>query len=158
MAKLGVRSPQIFCSSSEIFKKELMTHFQWSRKTHHLGNWKWSRRASSSCACSLTNECCFLLLLLFLYLLICVYIPTPTSRQNLFGPLVLQFCWTENMSDNKKDKEFFLVWDEDRYTEIPSSASMHLCIAKWAHQLHPSFLPFPCSSHVHSALSVSLLT
>jgi hypothetical protein len=29
-----------------------------------------------------------------------------SSRQNLFCPLVLRFCWRENIRDNKKDIEF----------------------------------------------------
>jgi hypothetical protein len=50
------------------------------------------------------------------------------SRQNLFC-LLLQFCWREDMSNNKKDKTFLLVWHKDSYTErIPSIASMHMCI------------------------------
>jgi hypothetical protein len=64
----------------------------------------------------------------FLYLLTCVYIvcaiPTHTppaqplaSRQNLFCPHLLQFCWRENIRDNKKDIVFFLVWDKDSYIE-----------------------------------------
>jgi hypothetical protein len=36
------------------------------------------------------------------------------SRQNLFCPL-LQFCWRENISDNKKDILFLLVWDKSTF-------------------------------------------
>jgi hypothetical protein len=54
--------------------------------------------------------------------------PPLTSGQNLFCPLVLQFCWRENVRDNKKGIAFLLVWDKDSYTEIPSVASMHMCI------------------------------
>jgi hypothetical protein len=50
-----------------------------------------------------------------------------SSRQNLFFPL-LQFCWRVDISNNKKDTAFLLVWDKDSYTEIPSIASMHRCI------------------------------
>jgi hypothetical protein len=64
------------------------------------------------------------LILSFLHLLTCVYIvwdsslpPPTTSRQNLFHPLVLWFCWREDISDNKKDIAFLLVWDKDSYTE-----------------------------------------
>jgi hypothetical protein len=42
----------------------------------------------------------------------------PTSRQNLFCPLVLQLCWRENIRDNKKDVAFLLVWDKDNYTDM----------------------------------------
>jgi hypothetical protein len=41
----------------------------------------------------------------------------PTSRQNLFCPLVFCFCWRENIRDNNKDIAFLLVWDKDSYTE-----------------------------------------
>jgi hypothetical protein len=39
-----------------------------------------------------------------------------TSRQNLFCPL-LQFCWREDINNNKKGIAFLLVWDKDGYTE-----------------------------------------
>jgi hypothetical protein len=43
--------------------------------------------------------------------------PCPfASRQNLFCPL-LQFCWRENIIDNKKDIAFLLAWDKDGYIE-----------------------------------------
>jgi hypothetical protein len=48
-------------------------------------------------------------------------VPAPSSPrlsgQNLFCPLVLWFCWRENIADNKKDTAFLLVWDKDSYTE-----------------------------------------
>jgi hypothetical protein len=51
----------------------------------------------------------------------CVYIVWATPRLrcglNLFSPLVLWFCWRENISENKKDTVFLLVWDKDVYTE-----------------------------------------
>jgi hypothetical protein len=50
-----------------------------------------------------------------------------TYRNNVFCPL-LQFCWREDISNIKKDIVFLLVWDKDSYIEIPSIASMHLCI------------------------------
>jgi hypothetical protein len=43
--------------------------------------------------------------------------PHPDSRKKLFCPIVLQFCWTENIGDNKKDISFFLVWDKHSYKE-----------------------------------------
>jgi hypothetical protein len=42
---------------------------------------------------------------------------TPTSAQNLFHPLVLQFCWRENIGENKTDISLLLVGDKDSYTE-----------------------------------------
>jgi hypothetical protein len=38
------------------------------------------------------------------------------SRQNLFCSL-LQFGWRVNMSNDKKDIAFFLVWDKESYTQ-----------------------------------------
>jgi hypothetical protein len=69
----------------------------------------------------------FGLVVFFIHLFICAYIvgaflppPSPitplASRQNLLCPL-LQFCWREDISDNKKDIAFLLVWDKDSYTE-----------------------------------------
>jgi hypothetical protein len=43
--------------------------------------------------------------------------PLLDSRQNLFCPLVLQFCWRENIRDNKKDIAFLLEWEKGSYTE-----------------------------------------
>jgi hypothetical protein len=66
------------------------------------------------------------LLLSFLHLLTCVCIPRlslppprpyPCFRQNLFRPLVLQFCRRQNIKDSKKDMVFLLIWDKDSYTE-----------------------------------------
>jgi hypothetical protein len=72
---------------------------------------------------------------LLIHLFICVYIvwatsplaphsPSPlplprtllASRQNLFCPVL------------QKDTAFLLAWDKDSSTEIPSIASMHMCI------------------------------
>jgi hypothetical protein len=41
----------------------------------------------------------------------------PASGQNMFYPLILRFCWRENIRDNKKDTASLLVWDKDSYTE-----------------------------------------
>jgi hypothetical protein len=66
---------------------------------------------------------CFLLFYLILslvHLLICVYIiwaTPPRFRQNLFCPLVLWFCWRENIRDNKKNIAFLLVWDKNSSTK-----------------------------------------
>jgi hypothetical protein len=58
-------------------------------------------------------------MLLFLHLLTCLHFlgHPPTSVQNLFCLLVLQFCWRENIEDNKKSRAILLVWDKDSYTE-----------------------------------------
>jgi hypothetical protein len=64
----------------------------------------------------------------FLNLFICAYIVWTisfaclfprfplVSGQNLFCPL-LQFCWREDMSNNRRDSVFLLVWHKDSYTE-----------------------------------------
>jgi hypothetical protein len=51
-----------------------------------------------------------------LHLSLCPLPPPLTSRQNLFCP-VLQFCWRENIRNNKKDIAFLLAWDKDSYSE-----------------------------------------
>jgi hypothetical protein len=61
----------------------------------------------------------------------------PPFWKNMFCPLVLWFCWRENIGDNKKDTEFLLVWDKDSYTErflalfpctyVLHSTLVHLC-------------------------------
>jgi hypothetical protein len=40
----------------------------------------------------------------------------PTCTHNLIRPLILQFCWRENIGDNK-DIAFLLAWDKDSSTE-----------------------------------------
>jgi hypothetical protein len=53
-----------------------------------------------------------------------------TSRQNPFCSL-LQFCWRKDISNNKKDSIFAsLTWGY-LYGEIPSIASMNMCITTW---------------------------
>jgi hypothetical protein len=42
--------------------------------------------------------------------------PLLASRQNLFCPL-LQLCWRQDISNNKKDIAFLPVWHQDSYTE-----------------------------------------
>jgi hypothetical protein len=59
---------------------------------------------------------------MFIFTHMCIHcfdhLPSPpTYEQNNSCPLVLQFCWRENIKDNKKDKVFLLVWDKDSYTE-----------------------------------------
>jgi hypothetical protein len=54
----------------------------------------------------------------------------PVSRQNLFHPLVLWFCWRETIGDKKEDILFLLVWDKDSYTErflvlLPCTCELH---------------------------------
>jgi hypothetical protein len=54
--------------------------------------------------------------------------PTPSSRQNLFHPLVLWFCWREIIRDNKKDIVFWLIWDKDSCTERVLVLLSHTCV------------------------------
>jgi hypothetical protein len=58
----------------------------------------------------------------------------PSSRQNLFHPLVL--CWKENIRDNKTDISFLLVWDKDSYTE------RFLALLSSTHVLQPTLVHF----------------
>jgi hypothetical protein len=120
----------------------------------------------------------------------CLPLPIPlTSKQNLFCHLV-QFCWRENIRDNKKGIAFLLAWDKDSYTErfpallprtcilqpelvhlyltssllpgyLPIVASVSLILPYLLfyneHIKHfqvLGFLPFPCSSCMHSPLCV----
>jgi hypothetical protein len=97
-------------------------------------------------------------------------------------PGILQFCWRENISDNKKDIAFLLVWDKDSYTErlhahvcynahwiifatswppshMVTSASLRLLylLLYGEHIKHfqvLGFLPFLCSSHVLSPIEI----
>jgi hypothetical protein len=39
------------------------------------------------------------------------------SVQKVFWPLILWFCWRENIKDNKRNTAFLLVWDKDSCTE-----------------------------------------
>jgi hypothetical protein len=67
----------------------------------------------------------FLLVFLYFYINLHVYTlfvpaPSPTlpgSLQILVHPLVLRFCWRENIGDNEKDISFLLVWDKGNSTE-----------------------------------------
>jgi hypothetical protein len=63
--------------------------------------------------------------------------PSPASKQNLFSLLILWFCWRENIAMIWKTL-LLLVWDKKYlYREIPSVASMHMCITTHIN----SFLP-----------------
>jgi hypothetical protein len=57
-----------------------------------------------------------------------LYLPTPASRKNLFGPLVLRLCWRENISADKKDRVFLLVWDKDSYTKRFLALFPYTCV------------------------------
>jgi hypothetical protein len=62
----------------------------------------------------------YLIIFIFTYMCIhclCHFAAPPASGQNLFCPLVLQFCWRESIRDNKKGILFLLVWDKGSYTE-----------------------------------------
>jgi hypothetical protein len=54
--------------------------------------------------------------------------PNPAFGKNLFHPLVLWFCWRENISGNKKDIVFLLVWDKDSYTERFLASLPCICV------------------------------
>jgi hypothetical protein len=44
-------------------------------------------------------------------------LPRTCSTLNLFCPIVVRFCWRENISDNEKNIAFLLVWDKDSFTQ-----------------------------------------
>jgi hypothetical protein len=91
---------------------------------------------------------------LFIHLFICVCIvwaisppclpplpqtPTPlTSRQNLFCPF-LQFCWRENIRDNKKDIAFLLV-------DITIATQRFLALLPCTCVLQPKLVPLYLTS------------
>jgi hypothetical protein len=64
--------------------------------------------------------------------------PHLASRQSLFCPFI-QFCWREDISNNKTDKEFLLLWDK------------HSCIERFLALL-------PCTSVLQSKLIHLYLT
>jgi hypothetical protein len=83
--------------------------------------------------------------------------PFLTSRQNLFCPL-LQFCWRENIRDNKNDIAFLLVWDKDSYTErflalLPCTSVLQ---PELVHHYKTSSL-LPCHLPVVTSASLRLL-
>jgi hypothetical protein len=57
-----------------------------------------------------------------------LYLPPPPRFQAEPVCPLFQFCWTEDISNNKKDIAFLLVWDMDSYRETLNIASMHLYI------------------------------
>jgi hypothetical protein len=81
-------------------------------------------------------------------------LPALTSRQNLFCSL-LQFCWREDISNNKKDIASLLVWDKDSYTErflalLPCTCELQPKLARLYQT--SSLLP----GHLPTVASVSL--
>jgi hypothetical protein len=86
----------------------------------------------------------------------------PISRQNLFCPLVLRFCWRANISYNKKDIEFLLVWDKDSCTERFLALLPRTCVLQptLVHLYQTSSLllsPLPIVASASSKLLYSLL-
>jgi hypothetical protein len=79
-----------------------------------------------------------------------------TSRQNLFCPL-LQFCWREDINDNKKDMAFLLAWDKDSYIEIPCIAFMHMCITTQMVHLYQTSSLFPGPLPIVTSVILRLL-
>jgi hypothetical protein len=90
-------------------------------------------------------------LLLVLFYVTCVYIiplTNSTSRQNLFHPLVLRFCWRENIRGNKKDILFLLVWGKDSYTErflalLPFTCELQPTLVHFCQTSSYFLVPFP---------------
>jgi hypothetical protein len=118
--------------------------------------------------------CVFFVCLVFkIHLLICAYIvwaisfpcpwppPSPliplASRQNLFCPL-LEFCWRENIRDDKKDIAFLLDWDKDSYTERFLALLPCTCVLqpKLVH-LYQTSSPLPSQLPIMASVSLRLL-
>jgi hypothetical protein len=79
--------------------------------------------------------------------------PLLTSPPPLFCPLVLRFCWRENIRDNRKDIVFLLVWDKDSYTErflvlLPRTCALQPTLVHFyqTSSLLPSPLPIVASA------------
>jgi hypothetical protein len=65
---------------------------------------------------------------------------------HLLPVLVLWFCWRENISDNKKNRAFLIVWDKDSYTERFLVLLPHICVLQpiLVHLYQTSLLlPYP---------------
>jgi hypothetical protein len=85
------------------------------------------------------------------FIFICAYIVwviSPSclaSRQYLFWPL--QFCWREDISNNKKDS-IFASWDKDSYTErflalLPCTSVLQFKLIISTRPLHYFPVTFP---------------
>jgi hypothetical protein len=80
---------------------------------------------------------------------------------DLFCPLVLCFCWRENIRYNKKDTAFLLVWDKDSYTQRSTELLPCTCVSQPS-SVHlyqtPSLLPssFPIVASASLKLLISL--
>jgi hypothetical protein len=78
----------------------------------------------------------------FTYMCMHCFGPPPLSPPLfLFGPLVLQFCWRENIGDNKKGTAFLLLWDRNSYTERFLALLPYTCV------LQPK-LVHPCQTYL----------
>jgi hypothetical protein len=91
----------------------------------------------------------FYFILLFLHLLTCIDIiwATPACPSFWAEPipsLVLQFCWRENIKDNKKSIAFLLVWDKGSYTEAFLVLFPYMCISTHIGSSLPDFFTTSC--------------
>jgi hypothetical protein len=77
----------------------------------------------------------FLNFIIFTFTHMCIHCLSPFHFQaEPFCPLVLWFCWRENIRDNKKDTAFLVVWDKDSCTE-----RFLVLLTCWVHQPQSSF-------------------
>jgi hypothetical protein len=84
--------------------------------------------------------------------------PTPASRQNLFSPLVLRFCWKEHMIDEKKALALLLVWGNDSYTERFLALNPCTCVLQYRLvQLYQNSLQLPGCLPTEASASLRLL-
>jgi hypothetical protein len=79
------------------------------------------------------------------------------SRQNLLCP-IFQFCWREDISNNKKDLAFLLVWDKDCYTGRFLALLPCICVLQpELIHLYQTSLLFPSHLPIVTFVSLRLL-
>jgi hypothetical protein len=107
----------------------------------------------------------YFIILTFTYMCIhCLghlFFPPQRSGHNLFCPLVLRFCWRENIRDNKKDIVFLLVWDKDSYPNrflallrCPCTLQPTLVVLYLKSSLLPSLLSMEASASLRLLYSL----
>jgi hypothetical protein len=75
-------------------------------------------------------------------------VPTPASMQNLFHPLVLQFCWRDNIEIIRKTQHFYLL-EMKIAIQRDSQCCFHTPVYRKPHwfmstrPLHYILAPFP---------------
>jgi hypothetical protein len=83
------------------------------------------------------------------------YLPPSNHFLPCFQAALLQFCWRENLRDNKKDIAFLLAWDKDMYTERFLALLPCTCILQ-PELVHPYQTSSLIPSHLPIVASTSL--